>query len=208
MKNEALNDMPEIEQQKPHFKSLLWLPILVGALIAACGLIYGIATAILTSSVGVFFIYTVIGVVVGVITFIIMRIVLSSQILTVLYLEKICKDVAQIKRTNNASVAPEQLIETGKAVSESAAVPQEKSGMKDALNLLSAVLETSAKDDFYNRLKDWFEKFREDLLKLNVDIYKEINLFFYNSQDKVSEITDEAYKKIKADLRELVKRGV
>lgn len=207
MKNEALNDMPEIEQQKPHFKSLLWLPILVGALIAACGLIYGIATAILTSSVGVFFIYTVIGVVVGVIAFIIMRIVLSSQILTVLYLEKICKDVAQIKRTNNASVAPEQLVETGKAFSESAAVPQEKSGMKDALNLLSAVLEISAKDDFYNRLKDWFEKFREDLLKLNVDIYKEINLFFYNSQDKVSEITDEAYKKIKADLRELVKSG-
>lgn len=208
MKNEASNDMPEIEQQKPHFKSLLWLPILVGALIAACGLIYGIATAILTSSVGVFFIYTVIGIVVGVIAFIIMRIVLSSQILTVLYLEKISKDIAQIKRTNNVSAAPGQSTETGKAVSESAAVPQEKSGMKDALNLLSAVLETSAKDDFYNRLKDWFEKFREDLLKLNVDIYKEINLFFYNSQDKVSEITDEAYKKIKADLRELVKSGV
>lgn len=207
MKNEASNNMPEIEQQKPYFKSLLWLPILVGALIAACGLIYGIATAILTSSVGVFFIYTVIGIVAGVIAFIIMRIVLSSQILTVLYLEQISKDVAQIKRTNNASVAPGQSIETEKAVSESAAVPQEKNEMKDALNLLSAVLETSAKDDFYNRLKDWFEKFREDLLKLNVDIYKEINLFFYNSQNKAGDISDAEYERIKTDLREFVKNG-
>lgn len=207
MKNEESTNMPEIEQQKPHFKSLLWLPILVGALIAACGLIYGIATAILTSSVGVFFIYTVIGIVVGVIAFIIMRIVLSSQILTVLYLEKISKDIAQIKRTNNVSAAPGQSTETGKAVSESAAVPQEKDGMKNALDLLSAVLEVSEKNDFCNRLKEWFEKFREDLLKRSVDIYKEINLFFYNNQNKTGEISDAEYEKIKVDLREFVKSG-
>ncbi len=57
----------------------------------------GIASAISTKNVGPFFVCFIISTVVGLITFAILQILLSSQILMVLYLEKISNEIENIK---------------------------------------------------------------------------------------------------------------
>lgn len=83
------NEYPTIEEQKQHFKRFSKLPIAICTIIIVCGAMSGIATAIINESALSFFICLILGVVSGLVSFAILRILLSSQILTVLYLEKI-----------------------------------------------------------------------------------------------------------------------
>ena len=192
------NELPTIEQQKPYFKSLSWLPILVGALIAGSGVIYGIATAIIASSVGIFFIYAIVGIIAGVITFVIMRIVLSSQILTVLYLEKISKDVAELKNSQRTANSAPDPIEPEICSSKTDEAPQTEDRKLRAIEKLNEILEISVQENFYRELNSWFDEFQKELLKWNVDVYKNINLFFYQSVD------EQDYEKMRTVLREFI----
>lgn len=54
--------------------------------------------AISEKTVGVFFAWVCCGGVVGALTYAVLQILISSQVLTVLYLEKISKDVEEMKK--------------------------------------------------------------------------------------------------------------
>lgn len=96
-KESRWNKYPTIEEQKEHFKEYSLLPLGIGILILIVCLIGGIASAITTKEVGVFFMWAAGGAIGCALSLAILRILISSQILTVLYLEKISKTVEEIK---------------------------------------------------------------------------------------------------------------
>ncbi len=99
------NKYPTIEEQKEHFKNFSLLPLVIGVIIFVLCLIAGIAIAVQTKEVGTFFAYALGGAVGGILTYAILRILISSQVLMVLYLEKISKDVEDLKsRTERLEV--------------------------------------------------------------------------------------------------------
>lgn len=91
------NKYPTIEEQKEHFKNFSLLPMAIAIIIGVLGLIGGIAGAVSSKNAGVFFGFFIGSVVVALITFAILRILISSQVLTVLYLEKISKQIEGMK---------------------------------------------------------------------------------------------------------------
>ncbi len=98
-KERKWNKYPTIEEQREHFKEYSLLPLGIGILIFIICLIGGIATAVTTQEVGVFFAGAASGAIGGALSFVILRILISSQILTVLYLEKISNDIEDMKKS-------------------------------------------------------------------------------------------------------------
>ena len=97
LKEPKWNKYPMIEEQKEHFKSFSLLPLIIGVAIGVIGILGGIGMAITAQSVGIFFAWACVGAVVGALTYAVLQILISSQVLTVLYLEKISKDIEKIK---------------------------------------------------------------------------------------------------------------
>lgn len=91
------NKYPTIEEQREHFKDFSLLPMIIGILIFLVCLLGGIGMAATMKSAGVFFGWLIGGAIGGALTFAILRILISSQVLTVLYLEKISKQIEGLK---------------------------------------------------------------------------------------------------------------
>lgn len=105
---------PTIEEQKVHFQKFSALPVVLAVVIGALGLLGGIAAAVASEDAVIFFVVFLGALVTAALTFAILRILISSQILTVLYLEKIGKQIEDIKTGTAASEAPP--VETDTAV--------------------------------------------------------------------------------------------
>ena len=82
-----------IEEQELRFELFSRLPIVIGILIFIVCLMGGIITAVFTEEVGTFFAWTIVGAIGGIFIYAILRILISSRVLTVLYLKKISEDI-------------------------------------------------------------------------------------------------------------------
>lgn len=91
-----------IKEQKEYFKSFVHLPIIISVITYIVMLIFSILLAVGLKNVGAFFIGFILSSIIGAIECIILKIVFSQKILTVMYLEKISKNLDNLQlNTNN-----------------------------------------------------------------------------------------------------------
>ncbi len=229
-----LNKYPTIEEQREHFKEFSNLPLAICIVIVVLGTLMGIVSAISTKNVGPFFVCFIISTVVGLITFAILQILLSSQILMVLYLEKISNEIENIKnKTYNDPSTIETLPHTFtqnvdsniESVMNSEnfevnnnentlekeevyfVVEKEPDIRKEVLEKIVELSAMCTKEEFFEQLQKWMEKYKNKLMFWNVDIYNQINNFFNETSCTVNydnegnsvctyNINDEEYNKL------------
>lgn len=204
---------PTIEEQKEHFKSFSLLPLIIGVGIFVVCVLGGIGMAITQKSVGVFFAYAGGGIAGGALTYAILQIFISSQVLMVLYLEKISKDLEEIKNTSLESVLnPKNVSKNGTIQEKSMSIDnnvsvlntsaeQEETSQhlqmdekQKAIESFFNISEIQNNELFYNELKKWQDEYGNSLLYWNVNLYNQI-VYFFN--DNVCTVTYDSQESAK-----------
>lgn len=102
-----------IKEQKEYFKSFIHLPIIISVISYLVMLVFSILIAVGLKKASAFVVGLIFSSVIGVLEYIILKVVFSQKILTVLYLEKISKSLDNLQQntSNQASTESKDLPE-------------------------------------------------------------------------------------------------
>lgn len=102
-----------IKEQKEYFKSFIHLPIIISVISYLVMLVFSIFIAVGLKKASAFVVGLIFSSVIGVLEYIILKVVFSQKILTVLYLEKISKSLDNLQQntSNQASTESKDLPE-------------------------------------------------------------------------------------------------
>ncbi len=208
-KEQKLNKYPTIEEQKEQFKSFSLLPLIIGVCIAVFGAVCGISMAITARSAGAFFAWAGGGAIVGALTYAILKILISSQVLSVLYLENISKSLEEMKsnkmisETNVSDKNEEPVIESILGKSSDTLIDNEEPSVVStettsifqpsqeeikfkAIVKLEEITEIDNKEEFFITLQKWQEKYGNKLLYWDLTLYNKIGNFFNETEYSLS----------------------
>lgn len=219
----GLDDFISIQKQKKYFRLFALVPIGIWVLIGLVGALIGTGIALTTRKVEDFLIPFSVGIVIGAIVFALIVIKISSQVLSVLYLERIGNDLNDIKKRIEEGKESAQSVHVSDSYEEDSFQSQqsfrEENETSDAfkqdvfdrqnieliqkiaaeeqeqraLSTLSAVLEIPDKGEFFKELKKWNEKFPDKLLYWDLELYNKTIAILNKVQ--LNFYTDETGKK-------------
>ncbi len=102
-----------IKEQKEYFKSFIHLPIIISVITYLVMLVFSILIAVGLKKASAFCVGFIFSSIIGVLEYIILKVVFSQKILTVLYLEKISKSLDNLQQntSNEENAESEDLSE-------------------------------------------------------------------------------------------------